>query len=97
MTKVRSCTDRRADAAIYRAAAKLLEDGESRWACFAIKRASKRRLGCKAFRAVFGPSRDNSVHRLEGWWGNSYFKPDAEGPRILALCFMAAMVEAGDA
>lgn len=90
-------------AAIYRKAAKLLEDERECFACCAISVAVHGKTyalqECAGARALFV-----SKFRPHTYDGNGpffgYYTDDpvqANDARILALCFMAAMVEAGDA
>lgn len=88
------------DAAIYREAARIVLEGESLWGCIAISRAGNR---CDAFCKLFDPSPEIldplAKPRDDGWcWGIGERGNDkAAKERSIALCFMAAMVEAGDA
>lgn len=83
-------------AALYREAASRIAERKNVWSCCAIERVT---LGCgptwgketKAYREIFATSEDGEV-------SISAFDTAGGSPiRILALCFMAAMVEAGDA
>ena len=99
MTRI--STDWKARTAIYREAARLIERGESDErnigvrACFAIDQAAERRKS--AARSAY------VKHVLGGcsasaWLYEGYEdSPEANDERIVALCFMAALVEAGDA
>ena len=95
-------TDR---ADLYRRAAKLMESGNSTangsccWAIGLTKNPGVMILygdkdaDCRAMKAVYAPRKNH------GFWMNDIGDNDHErhNGRILALCFMAAMVEAGDA
>ena len=83
----------------YLNAALRLERGEYRGCCAAICETERPGGPCnceddgslqKRFAAIFMPRKPDA--RKGYWWGD-----DDRDSRILALCFMAAMVEAGDA
>lgn len=93
-------------AAIYRKAAKMMEeevaycDGRPvRFACYALELAEfghaipSHSTYCHPMKAVFAPE------SMDGAWlyDASCSQEANTDLRILALCFMAAMVEAGDA
>lgn len=84
-------------AAIYRDAAKLVEDGGENFACIAID-VTARSFGRSKYRTEFellfspDPGEGDSFPSANGWFGYS-LDPDARGARILALCFMAAITE----
>jgi hypothetical protein len=99
------------DAATYRAAAKLLEDDApggyggfgSQYSCDRLGQAAgwfchgnqpehlaRFKALAARYEAAFKPDEPISM----GWWT---LGKDGRDCRILALCFMAAMVEAGDA
>lgn len=87
---------RHADAEIFLQAAKLIEDQKaSCGCCLAISEAGgegylpEGEHGKKMFRVY--------PEGMNGGWGRYPIHGGERGPRILALCFMAAMVEAGDA
>ena len=87
---------RRAEAEIFRLAAKLMEDGHAGCGCcFAISEAGgdgylPHGKHAKKMGLVYPEG-------MDGGWGDYPMWTGESGPRILALCFMAAMVEAGDA
>lgn len=100
-------------AEIYSTAAKYLEDGKVcdsiKGACSAIGESmypTLMRLDAyskaeaqgvlKPFEDLFKP---DEPYASRSYWGNEWAETDAERNdcRILALCFMASMVEAGDA
>ena len=102
-----SSTDRKALAAIYREAARRMEADEYckrghvyGYACNAIadidgvKPGHLRRVTANeiAFKTVFNPGRPETRH---GFFGVME-KMANRNRRVLALCFMAALVEAGD-
>jgi hypothetical protein len=86
------------DAALYRKAAKRIETGENSWSCCAIEEAlpmSKRTYGAwhpatEKYRQMFAEAGSLSISQFDE-------TGDGEGVRIVALCLMAAMAEAGDA
>ena len=89
------CTDRAKDVMVYQAAARVMERGEMRFACFALEAiVYPDHHYCQRMKGVFAPDSERSA-----WLADR----DTDDPehrrnvRILALCFMAAMVEAGDA
>jgi hypothetical protein len=96
-------TDKRKRAAIYRSAAKAFEENKPGWggcmgidyACEALDVAGADSEELCLMKAVFAPRRD-SIAWLE-LRGLSESDSAQRDFRILALCFMAAMVEAGDA
>jgi hypothetical protein len=78
---------------LYRKAARGAERaraGRRYGACIAIAQVG---MNPSAFRDWFSPYADGG-HGPAGIWWNFY--DDGQAARILALCFMAAMVEAGD-
>lgn len=87
----------------YREAARLIERGED----LGCVGGSRCRFSCCALQRVVGdvdasflvsPYRNLFLHLpREGWWDNSYPSEEYNDWRVLALCFMAAMAEAGDA
>ena len=90
---------RKAD--VYVRAAEMILAGETLWCCSAISRSG---LSCKAFSALFDPAPEikNALDKPslgQGWRWSVGEKDDAlaRKQRANALCFMAAMVEAGDA
>lgn len=84
----RPSTKRNSDAQFFRAAAKRLEDGLNEYACHALADAGAPFTHADRLKEIFAPDVED-VAWLRGIGGT--------GGRILALCFMAAMVEAGDA
>lgn len=83
----------------FRVAAKEMEDGGWCACCEAIRHAMPetriRDRMLKEFDAYFKPEGGDFVL---WWWGGCCCQmPSTRGPRVLALGFMAAMVEAGDA
>ena len=103
MTKVRRGTGRAKRAEIYRKAAKLIEDevyhtgreSEVRFSCCAVAEA-------EGIFSVWNSGRirsrlaDTYRELFPGNFGDEY-NEENQNHRILALCLMAAMVEAGDA
>lgn len=91
-------TDRRADAETFRAAASLIErDIAHCGCCFAIEQAGGKGYLPEGRHAQM--MLKTFPEGMQGGWGGYRANggdPD-QSPRILALCFMAAMVEAGDA
>ena len=91
------------DADVYRNAAKLVEDGVTPFSCNAINYAvgdfSYTHPAVVSYKAAMAPEGFSAVRvaDFEGSYPDNVPPPDAENHRILALCFMAAMVEAGDA
>ena len=113
MKKNSAGTDHAVVAAIYLDAAKLFEDGKvkdtGQGACSAIAEAmnptihhslayDKERHAEKSpvhdFTAIFSPNDDARYYWGDGWGDTQEERNNA---RVVALCFMAAMVEAGDA
>ena len=92
MSKREGMRDATGDAAIYREAAKRLEDGRGIFGCCAAIQHSGGEgylPGGAHGKKMYGVYPEG----MRGGWG-----PYGDnGARILALCFMAAMVEAGDA
>ena len=91
------------DAETYRRAAKAFEECKPGWvghcridyACEALHAVGARGDECKRMKAAFAPRKDNIAWlQLKGV---SEQDESQRNFRILALCFMAAMVEAGDA
>lgn len=82
---------------LYRRAAKIAEESTC-VACFALQLASNHGpYGgppslFKKFQKLFQPRR---LPASGGWWGD-VDNQDKQGARILGLCFMAAILEAGD-
>ena len=108
---MRQSTEGAARAAIYRKAAQMLESrAKSVWpngvyvdyACEAIETAIGywHRDGgcdlCATMRDVY-KGNNHSVAWLAGISSEDYDVDEDRNGRVLALCFMAAMVEAGDA
>ena len=100
-------TERKAKAALYRATAEAILTQTEKWSCFALRRVG---IECDDFCAVFdpGPGPSGSYWGTpqfgSGWsWGVYFTDKDTvdaklqQEQRAIALCFMAAMVEAGDA
>lgn len=97
-------TDRAKRAAMYREAANIVECGIDAHSCHAIYRATglgvpdewEKRLPCSdadEYDELFRPDDP-------GAWGESWgicWGDERHDCRVVALCFMAAMVEAGDA
>jgi hypothetical protein len=81
----------------FRHAAKAVEDGQWCSCCNAINFSTDstsfaERMN-EAFKNYFKPDGAGLW-----WWGGCACRmTSTRGPRVLALCFMAAMVEAGDA
>lgn len=100
----------RGEVQIYRDAAKVIEDGKlldnGRGSCSAITQAAEPQMHhSEAYDALCcTPIVTNYVNtfcprgRTGGYWGTEWGATHQEQDdcRILALCFMAAMVEAGD-
>lgn len=87
---------RRKNTDIYRRAARLIENNKADMSCWAINQA--RTNG----REILGrsPQREKYENTFVIDAPDGHFGPNNEenrGVRIVALCFMAAMVEAGDA
>jgi hypothetical protein len=90
------------NADIYIKAAEMISLGHSRWSCFAITDATDLAdlpltIGygyVAAYSALFGPT-SGAEHEYHPWWDKHAL--DGQELRVLALCFMAAIVEAGDA
>ena len=80
------------DAAVYREAARQIEEGIQIWTCNALEC-----LGASPipYAALFKPEDEHFDGSWGTRWSDSY--EERQDCRILALCFMAAMVEAGDA
>jgi hypothetical protein len=100
MSDRRSCTD---GANVYALAAKAFEDRAVGWggdvgidyACEALEIVGGRHADCDRMKDVFSPCSENIAWlELEG---RHEYDDVQRNFRILALCFMAAMVEAGDA
>ena len=89
-------------AAIYREAARRIERKLNYCCCYAIRRITGNHKLGDEMREVFAARRIQE-NRWSGHWmveiGEMRYGESAEvqNRRILALCFMAAMVEAGDA
>ena len=89
------CTDRAKRAEVYREAADLIPKDYA--SCFAVNKVVSGHHECgtseaRAYEELFAP-----YVKTFAWgeqWGE---EPERTNCRILALCFMAAMVEAGDA
>jgi hypothetical protein len=86
-------------ASIYREAAKLIESGAEYACCYALEKAGGKRE-CDRMHAVFAECQGRVY--LGGHWmadlGENPYDRELMSPRrVVALCFMAAMVEAGDA
>ncbi len=90
---------------LYRAAAKLIEDELQPYCCFALGHVG---LTCGTFAKwfrddaiAFGKTNRSGMVLYEAWMNNARlpleFGDVVRDCRVLALCFMAAMVEAGDA
>ena len=94
-----SVAQRKKDAAVYRKAARRIERGENLTACFAIEAVTNiaytQEPLCDRMRSIFAPDSEK-LYWLGGIVDGNHDHGDKQG-RILALCFMAAMVEAGDA
>ena len=99
------CTDRAKRAAVYREAAYRVEFGFHSFSCWAIedvlvvplhgeetKEKDKHPL-VRSYEKTFRPEACGWTHN----WGVYWNGDERRDCRILALCFMAAMVEAGDA
>ena len=109
MKRVANCTERtkkRKRAAAYRSAARMIEMDSvaGGWSCWALELA----LGVPLHGSASHPTaihpdviayedmyRPDSKSLYPHRWGEAF--DDPYNCRVLALCFMAAMVEAGDA
>lgn len=85
-------------AKVYLKAAEYLAQGKSAFSCCAVDLAARHSpisqkwsKACDKYRRVF--SQDNTDYFYSHMWDEGY----EFSQRLLALCFMAAMVEAGDA
>lgn len=85
-------------AAIYRKAAKMIEDKQACSSCIALDFAGAGEESRRKYSAVFRPEKPDDPAGIF-WWRDCgcHGTRRYRDPRILALCFMAAMVEAGDA
>jgi hypothetical protein len=87
-------TETSARAALFRKAALAIERGETCSCCPAIVNSTanvrQRQIMEARFQAYFMP-KDHGLF----WWGGACVcgRPDTEGARVLALCFMAAIEE----
>lgn len=101
---LKASTDREASAAIYRKAAKLMEeeaiyyDSPVRFACYALELAefgypmAKHSSFCAPMKAVFAPNSENTAWLTD--LETASLSPEGrKDVRILALCFMAAVTE----
>ena len=86
MTKAAQAAQRKRDAAVYREAADVIASGKGEFSCNEIQAASAFEIDARIYSEFFEPSQ--VWHEPED---------DKQGIRVLMLCFMAAMVEAGDA
>lgn len=100
-------------AQVYREAARKVAEGESHYACNAIHEASTgHKAGSdeirdedpcvQCFANYLRPIRAPKDEDRGGWYGHAFFGPHAafyarRNARVLALCLMAAIAEAGDA
>lgn len=85
-------------AKVYREAARLIEAGSANCGCcFAISLAGGRGYLPEGEHAKM--MLKTFPEGMRGGWGHyrAHGGDQDQSPRILALCFMAAMVEAGDA
>lgn len=107
MSNLRACTEGKARADVYRRAAELIADGSERYSCHAIEKAvGTYPKNCPERRAYERALGKNSCGRRpymlvmdfeEMWLYESPHIAAYRHHRVVALCFMAAMVEAGDA
>ena len=93
------------DAAIYREAAEMLFLGEVHYCCIALETVGG---NVSAFTSAFAPMENEADPDPDmeycgfgkgAWgkhWGTSNVVHSGDGCRVLALCFAAAMAEAGD-
>jgi hypothetical protein len=81
------------DAAVYLRAAEILDlFGSGLGCCYAIHHVERRGYNSELqqrFKSVFKPRRTEGVM----WWWEHH---QDQTPRIIALCFAAAMAETGD-
>jgi len=96
--------NKRTEAALYRKAAKRIETGENDFACNALKDVG---LSCVNMKKLFeadaieyGLAYDGRAARY-AFFSNGVdhgvdFDATVRNHRVLALCFLAAMAEAGD-
>lgn len=91
----------RAAAADYLAAALLIEQGHQYACCYALSAAAPTR-GTHLAHAMVDVFEDSSPDRRLGYWMAEWTErvgggdPDVQNRRVLALCFMATLAEAGD-
>jgi hypothetical protein len=97
MTAKNTSTDTTTSSVVYKEAARLVEIDGPKWgACRQINQAA---IGHEPPDKCTHMNRFKEVFAPEGhgcgtfWWG---FNESGVNERIVALCFMAAMVEAGD-
>jgi hypothetical protein len=74
-------------------AARLVERGDQHFTCYALDEAGGTQAMCDKYKATFAP---RGADCSSSWFANLPGEERQEC-RVLALCFMAAMVEAGDA
>ena len=92
MKSATSTEGRKKRAALYRKTAQFIEQRGQGACCYSLSKCGARGNEHMNFAAFFKPQNCGPY-----WWGVPSWEPNYHGPRILALCFMAAMVEAGDA
>lgn len=102
-----SCTDTTKSAEKYRLAAQSIERGIDKFSCNALEKLGA--YGEKiAFIAMYGPDAKGQDSQGNATWipaaafpwnprSHRYSEELGRNSRIIALCLMAAMVEAGDA
>lgn len=89
-------------AALYRAAAKRIEDGYHYACCYAIRASAGGDSDCERMRKVFYDPTTDYGRRAGHWMVESVElaygdDPAVQNRRVLALCLMATLVEAGEA
>lgn len=89
------------DAAIYRKAAQMIERGDAAYCCFAISfvKISQERINELTERFIKAYGKKNAP--CYGWYGNPFDWDDEarehrQSSRVIALCFAAALADAGD-
>lgn len=105
MTFLRKSTDRKASAAMYIDIAGKIERDEARFTCCEIwgalqatgmqKEDAYKDISYVSYAELFSPN--GHQVGLAWWLPEDMAFDDRQDWRVLALCFMAAMVEAGDA
>lgn len=90
---------RSTDAAVYRKAAELIAIGKRDWSCCAVEHANNTLIGISTRWSPPTARYQRMFSEEPGRMTISQFDNTGNGRevRVLALCFMAAMVAAGDA